>query len=160
REAGKVGKMAEMRAGVKEFYRSKAKSMDKQIKSRIHRLGKIEVEGVKKPIEEPKVSFGWERPDKRGRRIVEAQQISKSYGERTLFKASSFYIQRGETIGLLGPNGCGKTTLIQMLLGQNTADTGQLWISHTAQIAYLTQDVADLDQQRNVLELLQESHEV
>ncbi|MCK9861016.1 ribosomal protection-like ABC-F family protein [Paenibacillus sp. ATY16] len=160
REAGKVGKMAEMRAGVKEFYRSKAKSMDKQIKSRIHRLEKIEIEGVKKPNEEAKVFFGWDHPDKRGRRIVEAQQISKSYGSRSLFKNSSFYLQRGEKIGLLGPNGCGKTTLIQMLLGKKSVDSGQLWISPTAKVAYLTQDVSDLNQQQTVLELLQESHEI
>ncbi|WP_336773259.1 ribosomal protection-like ABC-F family protein [Paenibacillus sp. MMO-58] len=160
REAGKVGKMAEMRAGVKEFYRSKAKSMDKQIKSRIHRLEKIEIEGVKKPNEEAKVSFGWDHPDKRGRRIVEAQEISKSYGKRSLFKKSSFYLQRGEKIGLLGPNGCGKTTLIQMLLGKKSVDSGQLWISPTAKVAYLTQDVSDLNQQQTVLELLQESYEV
>lgn len=160
REAGKVGKMAEMRTGVKEFYRSKAKSMDKQIKSRIHRLEKMDVEGVKKPNEEAKVSFGWDEPDKRGRRIVEAQRIGKSYGGRSLFTDSSFYLQRGEKIGLLGPNGCGKTTLIQMLLGQKPVDSGQLWISPTAKVAYLTQDVSDLDQQRTVLELLQESQEV
>ncbi|GLX70635.1 ribosomal protection-like ABC-F family protein [Paenibacillus glycanilyticus] len=160
REAGKVGKMAEMRAGVKEFYRSKAKSMDKQIKSRIHRLEKIEFEGVKKPNEEAKVAFAWDQPDKRGRRIVEAQRIGKSYGERSLFADSSFYLQRGEKIGLLGPNGCGKTTLIQMLLGQTPVDSGQLWISPTAKVAYLTQDVTDLDQRRTVLELLQENHEI
>ncbi|CAM3542317.1 ABC-F type ribosomal protection protein [Paenibacillus lupini] len=160
REAGKVGKMAEMRAGVKEFYRSKAKSMDKQIKSRIHRLEKIDLEGVKKPNEEAKVSFGWDQPDKRGRRIVEAQRIGKSYGDRSLFKDSSFYMQRGEKIGLLGPNGCGKTTLIQMLLGQKSVESGQLWISPTVKVAYLTQDVTDLEQQRTVIELLQESLEV
>jgi ATPase components of ABC transporters with duplicated ATPase domains len=160
REAGKIGKMAEMRTGVKEFYRSKAKSMDKQIKSRIHRLEKIDLEGIKKPKEEAKVTFGWDQPDKRGRRIVEAQRIGKSYGNRSLFTDSSFYLQRGEKIGLLGPNGCGKTTLIQMLLGQKPVDSGKLWISPTAKAAYLTQDVSDLDQQRTVIELLQESHEI
>ncbi|SDW13486.1 ribosomal protection-like ABC-F family protein [Paenibacillus sp. CF384] len=160
REAGKVGKMAEMRTGVKEFYRSKAKAMDKQIKSRLHRLEKIDLEGVKKPVEEAKVSFGWDQPEKRGRRLVEAQRIGKSYGGRSLFADSSFYLQRGERVGLLGPNGSGKTTLIQMLLGQKAVDTGQLWISPTAKVAYLTQDVTDLDQRRTVLELLQDSHEI
>ncbi|RAP78724.1 ribosomal protection-like ABC-F family protein [Paenibacillus montanisoli] len=159
REAGKVGKMAEMR-GTKEFYRSKAKNMDKQIKSRLHRLEKIDLEGVKKPKEEAKVYFGWDQPDKRGRRLVEAQRIGKAYGERSLFNDSSFYLQRGEKIGLLGPNGSGKTTLIQMLLGQRAVDSGRLWISPTANVAYLTQDVTDLDQQRTVLELLQDSYEI
>jgi macrolide transport system ATP-binding/permease protein len=161
REAGKVGKMAEMR-GTKEFYRSKAKSMDKQVKSRIKRLEKIEIEGVKKPKEEAKVRFDWNSPEKRGRRIVEAGQISKAYGERTLFGESSFYIQRGEKIGLLGPNGCGKTTLIRMIIGRETVDSGQLWVSPTTKIAYLTQDVTDLDldSERTVLDLIQDTHAI
>ncbi|SEM89889.1 ribosomal protection-like ABC-F family protein [Paenibacillus sp. OV219] len=160
REAGKKGKMAEMRTGVKEFYRSKAKAMDKQIKSRLHRLEKIDLEGVKKPKEEAKVAFGWDNPEKRGRRIVEASRIGKGYGGRSLFGDSSFYMQRGEKIGLIGPNGSGKTTLIQMLLGEKTVDTGQLWLSPTANVAYLTQDVTDLSQQQTVLELLEQTHEL
>ncbi|REE81222.1 macrolide transport system ATP-binding/permease protein [Paenibacillus taihuensis] len=159
REAGKTGKMAEMR-GVKEFYRSKAKAMDKAIKSRLHRLEKIELEGVKKPKEEAKVSFGWDNPEKRGRRIVEASRISKGYGERKLFHDSSFYIGRGEKIGLIGPNGSGKTTFIEMLLREKSVDAGQLWLSPTANVAYLTQDVNDLSQNQTVLELLQETHEL
>lgn len=159
REAGKTGKMAEMR-GVKEFYRSKAKAMDQQIKSRIHRLEKIDLEGVKKPKEEAKVSFSWDNPEKRGRRIVEASRISKGYAGRTLFEDSSFYIGRGEKIGLIGPNGSGKTTFIQMLLGEKTVDAGQLWLSSAANVAYLTQDVNDLSQTQTVLELLQETHEL
>ncbi|MFC5650633.1 ribosomal protection-like ABC-F family protein [Paenibacillus solisilvae] len=160
REAGKVGKMAEMRAGVKEFYRSKAKKMDQQVKSRIKRLEKIEIEGVKKPKEEAKVQFDWRSPDKRGRRIVEADRITKSFGEKLLFRDSSFYIQRGEKIGLLGPNGCGKTTLIRMIMNKETADAGQIWVSPTARIAYLTQDVMDLEPERTVLELLAKTHDV
>ena len=158
REAGKVGKMAEMRAGVKEFYRVKAKKMDKQVKSRIKRLEKIELEGVQKPKEEVKVSFDWDPPVKRGRRIVEAKLISKIYGDKVLFCDSSFYIQRGERIGLLGPNGCGKTTLIEMILGSELVDSGELWVSPTANISYLTQDVTDLNPERTVLDLLHQTH--
>jgi macrolide transport system ATP-binding/permease protein len=157
REAGKVGKMAEMR-GVKEFYRSKAKKMDQQIKSRIKRLEKIEIEGVKRPKDEDKVLFEWSSPEKRGRRLIEAEQLTKSFGSRILFEDSSFYIQRGEKIGLLGPNGCGKTTLLQMIMGGESIDSGQLWVSPSAKIAYLTQDVTGLDPQCSVLELLQGAH--
>ncbi|NBD23343.1 ribosomal protection-like ABC-F family protein [Paenibacillus glycinis] len=153
-------KAAATRGGIKEFYRNKAKSMDKQIKSRLHRLEKIDHEGVKKPKEEAKVSFGWDDPGKRGRRIIEAFRIGKRYGERKLFEDSSFYLQRGEKIGLVGPNGAGKTTLIEMVLGRKTVDAGNLWISPTAKIAYLTQDVTDLDAERTVLELLQASFEL
>ncbi|SFI34543.1 ABC transporter [Paenibacillus sp. UNC496MF] len=128
--------------------------MDQQIKSRLHRLEKIEREGVKKPKEEATVAFGWDDPAKRGRRIIEASRIGKRFGERQLFADSSFYVRRGEKIGLIGPNGAGKTTLIDMLLGRASVDEGRLWVTPTARIAYLTQDVNDLDGSRTVLELL------
>lgn len=156
REAGKVGKMAEMR-GVKEFYRTKAKKMDQQIKSRIHRLEKIDLEGVKKPKDEAEVRFEWDQPAKRGRRIIEALQLRKSYGERTLFQDSSFFIQRGERIGLLGPNGCGKTTLLRMITGQEIADEGRMWVSPAASIAYLTQDVSDLKPNQTVVAMIEDA---
>ncbi|GMK38288.1 ABC transporter ATP-binding protein [Paenibacillus sp. CCS19] len=156
REAGKVGKMAEMR-GVKEFYRTKAKKMDQQIKSRIHRLEKIDLEGVKKPKEEAEVRFEWDQPAKRGRRIIEALQLRKSFGERTLFDDSSFFVQRGERIGLLGPNGCGKTTLLRMMTGQETADAGRMWVSPAASIAYLTQDVSDLKPNQTVVAMIEDA---
>ncbi|MCQ6557637.1 ribosomal protection-like ABC-F family protein [Paenibacillus mendelii] len=159
REAGKVGKMAEMR-GVKEFYRTKAKKMDQQIKSRIKRLEKIEVEGVQKPKEEAKVQFEVDSPDKRGRRIVEAKRASKAYGDRNLFRDSSFAIQRGDRIGLLGPNGCGKTTLIRIITGKEVVDEGELWLSPTAKVGYLTQDVTDLNPERTVLKLIEEEHHI
>lgn len=151
-------KKADKNVGFKEYYRVKAKKMDNQVKSRIKRLEKIEIEGVKKPKEEVKVTFDWDHPVKRGKRIVEAGSISKVYGDRVLFRDSSFYIQRGEKIGLLGPNGCGKTTLIEMILGRARADSGEMWVSPTANISYLTQDVTDLNPERTVLDLLQETH--
>jgi len=153
RDAGKTGKMAEMR-GVKEFYRTSAKKMDQQIKSRIKRLEKIEIEGVQRPKEEAEVRFELEAAGKRGRRIVEASRIAKSYDGRLLFRDSSFYIQRGERVGLLGPNGCGKTTLLRMIAGSEQPDSGSLWVSGTARLAYLTQDVTDLDPDRTVLDLI------
>ncbi len=158
REAGKTGKMAEMRMGVKEFYRSKAKKMDQQIKSRIKRLEKIEIEGVKRPREEAQVRFELEGGGKRGRRILEASRIGKAYGERLLFQDSSFYIQRGERVGLLGPNGCGKTTLIRLIAGSEQPDRGSLWVSPATKLAYLTQDVNDLDPERTVLELISRAY--
>ncbi len=159
REAGKVGKMAEMRTGVKEFYRAKAKKMDKQIKSRIKRLERIEMEGVEKPKEEAKIYFDFGSPEKRGRRIVEVNRLAKAFGDKVLFRSSSFYIGRGEKVGLVGPNGCGKTTFVRMLLGEVFPDQGEIWVSPSAKIAYLSQDVTDLNPERTALELLQGDRE-
>ncbi|NDI33181.1 ribosomal protection-like ABC-F family protein [Chengkuizengella sediminis] len=157
REAGKVGKMADMRSG-KEFYRSKAKKMDKQVKSRIKRLEKIELEGENKPKEEAKVDFDWEKQNHRGRRFIVANQIMQSIEGRILFKDSSFSILRGEKIGLIGPNGCGKTTLLRLFCNEETLESGDLWISPSLKISHLTQDVNDLESQKTINELIQQTY--
>lgn len=156
-EAGKVGKMADMRCGVKEFYRSKAKKMDTQVKSRIKRLQKIEIEGVQKPKEEAKLHFEWGAQEKKGKRLVVAKQIRKEFGNKLLFHDSSFSIQRGDKIGLVGPNGCGKTTLIRTICEEETIDSGEMWISPTLKISQLTQDVTDLNVEKTSNELIKET---
>lgn len=154
REAGKVGKAAEMRMGVKEYGRKKAKKRDQQIKSRLKMLEKMQIEGTQRPLEESRPEFEFDASAKRGRRIIEAASLTKAYGEQLLFQDTSFFIQRGEKIGLIGPNGCGKTTLLRMILRQETPDSGQLWISPSLQPGYLSQDVTDMDTNKNALEIL------
>lgn len=154
REAGKVGKMAEMRKGIREFYRAKAKKMDTAVKSRMKRLERMKEDGIEKPKEEPYLYFSLDNLPKHGRRILEARGISKGFGERILFQDSSFFIQRGEKVGLFGLNGCGKTTLIQMILGAEVVDQGEIWVSPSAKIGYLSQEVGDLDSEETVLEAL------
>lgn len=154
REAGKVGKMAEIRKGGKEFYRTKAKKMDQQVKSRIQRLEKLKKAGVSKPTEEPDVHFLFNDSKKHGRRVLEGDGISKRFNHRILFTNSSFCILRGEKVGIFGPNGCGKTTLIKLLLGQEKLDQGTIWMSPSAKIGYLSQDISDLDPKKTILETL------
>ncbi|WP_432405396.1 ribosomal protection-like ABC-F family protein [Wukongibacter sp. M2B1] len=138
--------------GKKEYFRAKAKKKDKQVKSKLKRLEKIEIEGVKRPKTEQKINFAFDSTEKMGKRILEAKDISKSYGNRSLFKDSSFYIKGGERIGILGCNGCGKTTLIKIIMGEETVDSGELFISPSAKISYLSQDVLDLDNEKTVID--------
>lgn len=139
--------------GGKEFYRAKAKKKDKQVKSKLKRLEKIDIEGVKKPKEEQKINFMFNMNGKRGKRIVEAKEISKAFGERLLFRDSSFYIQRGDRIALFGPNGCGKTTFIKALLGTENLE-GKLVVTSSIKVSYLSQDVLDLDGEKLPLQVL------
>lgn len=139
--------------GFKEFHRVKAKKKDKQVKSKIKRFGKIEVEGVKKPKEEQQIKFNFNNDDdKCGDRILEAKSIGKSFGNKKLFEDSSFYIQRGEKIALFGKNGCGKTTLINAIFKEIYMDEGELYLSSSAKVAYLSQDVMNLDGNKTVFE--------
>ena len=138
--------------GGKEYNRVKAKKMDNQIKSRIKRLEKMKVEGLEKPKEEEKVLFQIKESKKIGAVVVEAKDISKSFDKKILFEKSSFYIKHGEKIGIYGPNGCGKTTFIKALLGKMDVD-GDLYISPTRKIGYISQDVIGLKEECSIIEL-------
>lgn len=138
--------------GGKEYNRVKAKKMDNQIKSRIKRLEKMKVEGLEKPKEEEKVLFQIKESKKIGAVVVEAKDISKSFDKKILFEKSSFYIKHGEKIGIYGPNGCGKTTFIKALLGKMDVD-GELYISPTRKIGYISQDVIGLNEECSIIEL-------
>ncbi|HZK43768.1 MAG TPA: ABC-F family ATP-binding cassette domain-containing protein, partial [Syntrophomonadaceae bacterium] len=129
--------------GSKEYYRAKAKRTDQAVKSQIRRLERMSDEGIERPTKGRRVNFVLQAPKRGGRRLLEADRISKSYGKLLLFTDSSFYINRGEKIGILGPNGCGKTTLIKNILGQETLSAGELSISPTTKIAYVSQELPE-----------------
>lgn len=130
--------------GFKEFYRVKAKHMDAQVKSKRKRLEKeLEESKVERVEEDHHVRFSLDANGKGGKRFLEVKNLKKSFGERRIFQQVNFTIQNGEKIALLGPNGCGKTTFLNIILGNEPAE-GDIWISPTAKIGYLTQQVFDL----------------
>ena len=68
--------------------------------------------------------------------------ISKSYGDRALFTDGTLQVNRGDRIGLVGPNGAGKTTLFSIILGEESADTGEISTERGITIGYLPQESA------------------
>ncbi len=140
--------------GVKEYFRAKAKKKDKSIKSKLKQLQKIEVAGIAQPIDESRVKFGFARADRRGKRVLEARDVTKSFGPRLVFGNSSFYIQRGEKVGVFGSNGCGKTTLIKTILGEEDLTAGEMFFSPGLQVGYLDQGLAGLDGEQTIAEFL------
>ncbi|MCP1123808.1 ABC-F type ribosomal protection protein [Bacillus sp. 3103sda1] len=130
--------------GIKEYYRVKAKRMDAQVKSKQKRLEKeLEKTKIERVKPDPIVEFSIEANKKVGKRFLEVKQLKKCFEERTLFEKVNFTIQHGEKISILGANGCGKTTLLKVIMGQETFE-GEVWISPSANIGYLTQEVFDL----------------
>ncbi len=154
--------------GGKEYYRKKAKKRDQSVKSQIKRLEKMRQDGVERPEEERQVDFILNSMKKRGRRLLEAKGIAKSYGNNRLFEDSTFYINRGEKIGILGPNGCGKSTILKMILGQENLDAGEIFLSQSARMTYVSQELPqgekvdfislvkdwNLDDQKHIFQLL------
>ncbi|MEI4801688.1 ABC-F type ribosomal protection protein [Bacillus sp. FJAT-51639] len=130
--------------GFKEYYRVKAKRTDAQVKSKQKRLEKeLEKTKIERVKPDPTVEFSIQANKKVGKRFLEVKQLKKCFKGRTLFEKVNFTIQHGEKIAIVGPNGCGKTTLLKMIMGQETVE-GEVWISPSANIGYLTQEVFDL----------------
>jgi ATP-binding cassette ChvD family protein len=76
--------------------------------------------------------------------VIEADKVSKAYGDKLLMEDLSFSVPPGGIVGIIGPNGAGKTTLFRMITGQEAPDTGEIRIGETVKLAYV-------DQSRNVL---------
>lgn len=75
-----------------------------------------------------------------GRVVVEADQVTKAYGDRLLFEDLNFMLPPGGIVGVIGPNGAGKTTLFRMITGSEKPDTGTFHVGDTVRLAYVDQD--------------------
>ena len=82
--------------------------------------------------------------------VVEATELSKSFGERLLIDKLNFSLPRGGIVGIIGPNGAGKTTLFRMITGQEKPDSGSLRIGETVKLAYVDQMRDALDGNKTV----------
>jgi ATP-binding cassette ChvD family protein len=82
--------------------------------------------------------------------VVEAEKISKAFGERLLIDELSFRLPPGGIVGVIGPNGAGKTTLFRMLVGEEKPDAGSLGLGETVQLSYVDQSRDALDGTNNV----------
>ncbi len=84
--------------------------------------------------------------------VVEADHVSKAYGDRVLIADLSFMLPRGGIVGVIGPNGAGKTTLFRMIAGQETPDAGTLRVGETVRLAYVDQSRDALNARKTVWE--------
>src|SRR5690606_2434046 len=89
-----------------------------------------------------------------GRLVIEANGISKSYGDRVIIRDFSTRIARGDRVGIVGPNGAGKTTLLQILTGQLAPDTGAVRIGAAVEMVMLNQHRDELEPTMTVTEAL------
>ena len=101
-----------------------------------------------------KAMFAGPQGDKSGTQVIEADRISKSYGQRPTVADFSIRIRRGDRIGIVGPNGSGKTTLLNMLTGATSPDTGTVRLGANLVMATLDQQRESLDPNKTVTETL------
>lgn len=87
-----------------------------------------------------------------GDQVLQVRELSKAYDQHTLWKEISFHVERGQRVGILGPNGTGKTTLLEVLLGRRQADAGVVRWGANLKLGYYDQKLDDFDPSHTVLE--------
>ena len=91
-------------------------------------------------------------PERLGGKVIEANGISKAYGDKLLFEDLSFQLPPGGIVGVIGPNGAGKSTLFKMITGQETPDSGSIALGDTVRLGYVGQSRDDLTPSNTVWE--------
>jgi ATP-binding cassette, subfamily F, member 3 len=125
-----------------------------QVQSRIKLLEKVVP--IEVPPERKRIHFTFPTCAKSGRTVFELKQVRKGYGPVSVFSGVNLHIERGDRIALVGPNGTGKSTLMRMLSGEETPDTGTRTAGHQVVLEYFAQDEAvRLDPSLTVYETLQ-----
>jgi ATPase subunit of ABC transporter with duplicated ATPase domains len=140
-------RIADLEDFVRRFRAHKAKA--RQATSRVKQIEKLKVEDVKPSSRQyPFIRFLVDPKEKLHRLAVEAKHLSKSWGEKHLFKNLNLSIEAGEKVAIIGPNGVGKTTLLRCLAGKTAGgnlapDTGSVKWAEKARLGYWPQDPVD-----------------
>ncbi len=133
--------IAEKRAFVERFGAKATKA--KQAQSRLKQIEKIEVEELADSSRRtPKFGFVPERPS--GREVLTIGAVSKAYGPKQVLKDVSLTVRRGERVGVIGPNGLGKSTLLKIIMGAVSADAGKVELGHAVAPGYFAQEHREL----------------
>jgi ATP-binding cassette ChvD family protein len=133
-----------------EWIRSSPKARQAKSKARIQAYEKLAEEAGREEV--GKASIQIATGPRLGDLVVEADGLSKGFGDRLLIDKLSFKLPRGGIVGVIGPNGAGKTTLFKMLTGQEKPDKGAIRIGDTVKISYVDQSRAHLDDSKTVWE--------
>ncbi len=133
-----------------EWVRSNQKGRHAKSKARLARFDELSSTEVQKRNETQEIYIP---PGPRlGDVVIEADNISKAFGDKLLFSGLSFKLPPGGIVGIIGPNGAGKTTLFRMMAGIDQPDSGTLTLGQTVQLAYVDQLRDDLDPKKTVFD--------
>ena len=95
-----------------------------------------------------------------GNVVIEAESVSKAYGDNILMEGMTFSLPPGGIVGIIGPNGAGKTTLFRMITGQEKADAGTFRTGETVKLSYVDQSRDDLDPNKTIWEIISDGMDV
>jgi ATP-binding cassette ChvD family protein len=152
-EGQKDAKRARMLERELEWVRSNPKARQAKSKSRLARYEELAAEAErnrKVDLAEINIPAG----PRLGDVVLEAQGLTKGFGDRVLMHDLSFTLPRAGIVGVIGPNGVGKTTLFRMVVGEETPDSGELKVGQTVKISYVDQSRGGIDPNKNVWEVV------
>ena len=133
-----------------EWVRSNPKGRHAKSKARLARFDELSSSDVQKRNETQEIYIP---PGPRlGDVVIEAENISKAFGDKLLVNDLTFKLPPGGIVGIIGPNGAGKTTLFRMMAGLEQPDSGTLTLGQTVELAYVDQLRDDLDPKKTVFE--------
>jgi len=136
-----------------EWVRSNPRARQAKSRARLQRYEEMAAEADarrKVDFEEIQIPPG----PRLGRQVVEAQALTKGFGDRVLIEDMNFSLPQGGIVGIIGPNGVGKTTLMKMIIGDEKPDSGTITVGETVRISYVDQDRSRLDPDKNVWEVI------
>jgi ATP-binding cassette ChvD family protein len=133
-----------------EWIRSSPKARQAKSKARVAAYDKLVEDAGRE--ENGKASFTIASGPRLGGVVIEAEGLSKAFGDRLLIDDLSFKLPPGGIVGVIGPNGAGKTTLFKMLTGAETPDSGTIRLGETVKLAYVDQSRSHLDDKKTVWE--------
>ncbi|WP_006787891.1 energy-dependent translational throttle protein EttA [Thiorhodospira sibirica] len=141
-----------------EWVRSNPKGRGTKSKARLKRFEELSSPSYQQRSETKEIYIP---PGPRlGDKVIEINNISKSYGDRLLYENFSCAIPRGAIVGVIGPNGAGKSTLFRMIVGQEQPDSGEISIGETVQLAYVDQSRDALSNEKTVWEEISNAQDI
>ncbi|HEX6958542.1 MAG TPA: energy-dependent translational throttle protein EttA [Ferrovibrio sp.] len=135
-----------------DWVRQSPRARQAKSKARLKAYEELLAQGNEKAQEQVQITIP---PGPRlGNVVIEAEHLSKGFGDRLLIDDLSFKLPPGGIVGIIGPNGAGKTTLFRMITSQETPDGGELRIGETVKLGYVDQSRESLDDKKTVWEEL------
>ena len=152
-EGQKDAKRAKMLERELEWVRSNAKGRQTKSKSRLARYEELAAEAEKaRKIDTTDINIP--AGPRLGDVVLDAKGLTKAFDGRVLWDDISFDLPRAGIVGVVGPNGVGKTTLFRMITGEETPDAGTLNVGQTVKISYADQSRGEIDGSKNVWEVV------
>lgn len=139
------------------WVRSNPKARTKRNQGRLKRFNEIASQAPPEQVED--IDLVIPPAERLGNKVAEMKNISLSFGDRNIYKNFDFIFEPGCRIGIVGRNGCGKTTLLKMLIGELAPDSGEIEVAETVKFNYIDQNRMKLSPEKTVIEEISDDKE-